>query len=119
MIERANNAAKPGRKRQAELSNAPSPKRGRPRKDTLLERYPTVSVSDTLPSGVNENQKALDRELEKEAPRKDLVLPLLRSTFPCRRPLIVQSAAKKVSITTLLGQHKCLKLPYAVSFIYV
>ena len=96
------------------MSSAPSPKRGRPRKDTLLERYPTVCTSDTSSSGVSESQRALDRELEKETPRKDLVLPLLRSTFPSRRPLIVQAASKKVSIHTLIGQHKCLKLPYAV-----
>ena len=44
LIERANNAAKPGRKRQAEMSDTsvPPSKRGRPRKDVLLEKYPEL-----------------------------------------------------------------------------
>ena len=119
MIERANNAAKPGLKRQSEMSDtpAPPPKRGRPKKDALLERYPELITSEASSSGVSESQKALAKELEKETPRKDLVLPLVRTTFPYRRPLVVQAAADKVSIQTLIGEHKCLTLPYAVSVI--
>ena len=39
LIERANNVAKPERKRQAEMSNTPipPPKRGRPKKDALRD----------------------------------------------------------------------------------
>ena len=117
LIERANNAAKPERKRQAEMSDTPIPpsKRGRPKKDALLERYPAYNTSEASSLAVSQSQKALDKELEKETPRKDLVLPLVKTTFPYRRPLVVQAASQKVSIQTLIGEHKCLKLPYAVS----
>ena len=111
MIERANNVAKPERKRQAEMSDTPipPPKRGRPKKDALLERYPQYSPSDASSLAVSESQKALDKELEKETPRKDLVLPMVKTTFAYRRPLVVQAASQKVSIQTLIGQHKCLR----------
>lgn len=118
LIERANNAVKPERKRQAEASDTPIPpsKRGRPKKDALLERYPEYNnTSEASSLAVSESQKALDKELEKETPRKDLVLPLVKTTFPYRRPLVVQAASQKVSIQALIGEHKCLKLPYAVS----
>ena len=52
---------------------------------------------------------------QEETPRKDLVLPLVKTTFPYRCPLVVQAASQKVSIQTLIGEHKRLKLPYAVS----
>ena len=93
----------------------PPPKRGRPKKDSLLERYPEFSTSEASSRVVTETQTALDKELEKDTPRKDVVLPLVKNTFPYRRPLVVQAASQKVSIETLIGQHKCLKLPYAVS----
>ena len=117
MIERANNAAKPERKRQAEMSDTPIPpsKRGRPKKDALLERYPEYTPSEASSKAVSESQKALDKELEKETPRKDLVVPMVKTTFPYRRPLVVQAASQKVSIQSLIEEHKCLKLPYAVS----
>lgn len=106
------NVAKPGRKRQLEKDDTPvpAPKRGRPKRDALLERYPSLNP----PSACTESQKALDKELEKETPRKDIVLPLVNSTFHYRRPLVVQSAVKNVPIHRLLTQHKCLRLIYVV-----
>ena len=117
MIERVHNVSKPGRKRQLEIGDTPAPssKRGRPKKDTLLERYPSLSPSTLSSTSVEESQKSLNKELEKETPRKDLVLPLTKSTFHFRRPLVVQAAAKNVSIQNVLADHKCLRLSYVVN----
>ena len=114
MIERVHNVSKPGRKRQLEIGDTPAPssKRGRPKKDTLLERYPSLSPSTLSSTSVEESQKSLNKELEKETPRNDLVLPLTKSTFHFRRPLV---AAKNVSIQNVLADHKCLRLSYVVS----
>lgn len=75
-------------KRQAEMSDTPA-KRGRPKKDALLERYPECNPAGASSPVVGESQKALDKELEKDTPRKDVILPLVKNTFPYRRPLVV------------------------------
>ena len=88
-------------------------KRGRPKGTSLLNRYPP------LPEGINDdasNQRnitALQREMEKERPRKDVVLSLLNQTFATRREEIVSDSAD-VTLTSILTKYKALTLPYAV-----
>lgn len=58
LIERVHNVAKPGRKRQLEMSDTPAPplKRGRPKKDSLLERYPSLNPPDAASSSCTESE---------------------------------------------------------------
>ena len=56
--------------------------------------------------------KALQKELEKEKPRKDVVLPLLKETFPERRHFVLST---QVSVVELTERYKSFLLPYAVS----
>ena len=64
-----NNGVKPERKRQAEMCDTPIPpsKRGRPKKDALLERYPEHNTSEVSPLAVSESQKDLDKELQRKS----------------------------------------------------
>lgn len=56
--------------------------------------------------------KALQIELEKNKPRKDVVLPLLKETFPERRHFVLST---QVSVAELTERYKSFLLPYAVS----
>ena len=109
LIERVHNVAKAGKKR-ASQSSAPSAKRGRPKQENpIFQRYPAVEFGQHA----DENQvQALQKELEKEKPRKDVVLPLLKQTFPERRQYILSTHASVVELTE---RYRALILPYAVS----
>jgi hypothetical protein len=66
------------------------------------------------PSGdIDEDKiKALQIELGKKKPRKDIVLPLLKETFPERRQFVLTT---QVSVAELTERYKSFLLPYAVS----
>ena len=46
-------------------------------------RYPIFNVDAV--SGSEDERMALDREMEKENPREDVVLPLMKTTYSYRR----------------------------------
>ena len=75
--------AKSSKKRSCESTSTPPAKRGRPPKfeDPMLQRYPPVQIGDACTDDGNAAE-ALSRELKKDKPRRDIVLPLLR------RPLL-------------------------------
>ena len=84
-------------------------KRGRPKGTSLLNRYPP------LPEGINDdasNQRNVTA-LQRERPRKDVVLSLLNLTFATRREKIVSDSAD-VTLTSILTKYKAFTLPYAV-----
>ena len=95
-------------------STDPSPaKRGRPKINTVLSQYPPLRDFDGDDDvSTSRNIKALEKELEKENPRKDAVLPLMRQTFPTRRQNILSEAA---DTNCLLKEYPALSLPYVVS----
>lgn len=62
--------------------NIPAPKRGRPRKTTISieTRYPPVTCDVDEVTNAR-NYAALLKECEKNKPRKDVLLPLLKETL--------------------------------------
>lgn len=104
------------RKRPASDVEMSLPKRGRPKSNPALSRYPPVHFPDVGDDGISNarNLALLQKEMEREKPRKDTVLQLLKHTFALRRDDIL-SDAEDVSIATILLTHPALALPYAVS----
>ena len=60
---------------------------------------------------------ALQKEMDRENPRKDIILPLLKETFPSRRQHILGDS-DDLSVTTILETYKPLSLPFAVSSMF-
>lgn len=51
--------------------------------------------------------------MEREWPRKDVVLSLMKQTFAMRRDEIVCDCSD-VTVTSIISTHRALTLPYAV-----
>ena len=104
------NVARKSKKHGSENTSAPPAKRGRPAKsdNPVLERYPPLEISD-----VDDGQAAdaLNRELEKDKPRKD-VLRCAKNLFTERRQYILSTQA---SVADIVSRYKALSLPYVVS----
>ena len=112
IIERVSNAS---RKRSAN-QDTPSPKakRGRP-KVNVLSRYPPLRGTGGIDDVAEErNLAALQKEMDRENPRKDIILPLLKETFASRRQHILGDS-DDLSVTAILETYKPLSLPFAVS----
>ena len=88
-------------------------KRGRPKGCSLLSRYPPVKDDANDETSSDRNMKALKKEMEREKPRKECVLSLLKQTFPSRREEILSNGSN-VTVTKFLSEHPALCLPYAV-----
>lgn len=102
-----------GRKRKPIESIDETPKkRGRPKKVINLEgRYPKLQ-SSTDDGTRQQKEDALNKELEKENPRKEVLLALMKETFHGRRQDILHSA---VSVVSKLGKYSALRMPSVVS----
>ena len=102
------------RKRSLSVDEIDIPKkRGRPRKsDTTLSRYPDVEGETLDPAIARNNKDAIDRELEKDQPRKDVILPLMKALFHCRREFILNNSS---SVNETISSYPALKLSYVVS----
>ena len=87
----------------------PPPKRGRPKNDSLLERYLEFSTSAASSRVVTVSQTALD----KDTPRKDVVLLLAKNTFLIAVHWLFKPLHR--SPLRLSLDNKCLKLSYTVS----
>lgn len=88
-------------------------KRGRPKGSVLLSRYRVDG--DFADSATNErNKKALEKELERDHPRKDNVLSLMKQTYSSGREEILTGSVD-ISVTELLTTYPALCLPYSVS----
>ena len=105
------NVAKKSKKHGSEGTSAPPAKHGRPAKsdNLVLERYPPLEISD-----VDDRQAAdaLNKELEKDKPRKDVVLQCAKNSFTERRQYILSTQA---SVADIISRYKALSLPYVVS----
>lgn len=105
---------KKSRKRGATDSDeAETPrKRGRPKRTINLEsRYPTITGPDD-DSEEQQNDQALAVEMEKEKPRRDTVLQLMKHTFYARRQYILHN---NESVVSKLAKYPGLKMPVVVS----
>ena len=112
-MDRVYNTEK-GRKRAAiELDSADDTpkKRGRPKRIiSLASRYPAVhSHGNGTPQP--QDLQAISKEMEKAKPRKDILLPLMKSTFIARRQYILESDD---SVLTKLEKFSPLKMPPVV-----
>ena len=63
------------------------------------------------------NVAALQKEMDRENPRKDIILPLLKETFTSRRQHILGDS-DDLSATTILETYKPLSLPFVVSSVF-
>lgn len=88
-------------------------KKGRPKGSSLLNRYPPLPEVNMDAASNERNMNALKKEMDREKPRKDVVLSLLKQTFSTRRDEIV-SDCSDVTVTSIISIHKALTLPYAV-----
>ena len=113
-MDRVYNVEK-SRKRVAVDSIDDTPrKRGRPKQVTnLVSRYPPLQHHGNDPSQQQQTSQAILKEMEKEKPRKDILLPLLRSTFCVRRQYILES---NESVIAKLEKFPALKMPPLVGF---
>ncbi len=113
MMDRVYNVEK-GRKRKASDDDS-LPKRGRPKKLCALSlRYPVIT-SDGKDKDVDSEQ-ALEKEIGKDKPRKEVVMSLMKNTFYFRRQYILHS---EESVITKLGKHSALRIPYVVSLFHM
>lgn len=102
-----------GKKRKKDSSDDEEPppkKRGQPKK-VQESRYPKP-MTITSSGDTEKTQEALKVELQKENPRKEVVLPLLKSGFEDRRNFVIQDAK---SAKEILEVFPALKLSSVVS----
>ena len=97
-----------------EGDQTPKSKRGRPKKKTLLlTRYPPLRDTADDSITVSRNMLLLQKELEKENPRKEIVLSLSRQTFTKRREDVLLDS-DEISATSLLQTYNELQKSYVV-----
>ena len=95
-------------------TSTPPAKRGRPKINTVLSRYPPINPDDIDEAALQRNEQALSKELERGTPRKEVVLPLMNHTFSSRREYIL-SESSDLTLEELLHKYPPLAFPYAVS----
>ena len=78
---------------------------------TVLNRYPPLKLDGDSDEC---SQQALDEELERPTPRKEMVLLLQKKTFTTRRGFIL-SESGTLPVSSITQKHKLLSIPYAVS----
>ena len=114
LTERVYNVEK-GRKREAEdsLEESTPKKRGRPKRVISLEsRYPSFPPVEVDETTQEQHTKAISKEMEKDKPRKEILLPLMKSTFHARRQYILDNGD---SVLMKLEKFPPLKMPPLVS----
>ena len=89
------------------------PKRGRPKKliVSLDSRYPPLNYA-VDPEEERSAANALEREMQNGKPRREVFLPLMKSTFRARRQYILNDA---VSVQDIWSNYPALKDFSAVS----
>jgi hypothetical protein len=92
-------------------------KSGRP-KASSHNRYPVFGIPDNDEACDGRNLKELEKELQRDNPRKDNVLSLLRQTFSMRREDVLKEDAD-LTVAAILDSHPVLTLPYAVSELHM
>ena len=79
---------------------------------------PLLLVRDTEDDDVafQRNSLELSKELQRDKPRKEVILSLTRQTYPVRRASVLSDAAD-VCVQSLLSEYPELKKPYVVCFL--
>ena len=94
------------------VADANPRKKGRPRKVAacLDDRYPVVN-SECSNEEVKSALDALSKEISNAKPRKDIFLPLMKTTFSLRRHYIMHDA---LSVQDILREYPAMKQVNAV-----
>lgn len=96
------------------VKNLQQKKRGRPKKtdSDLHMRYPELQEEGVDETTEKNYTYAVVKELEKEQPRRDVLLQLMKSLFPSRRSYIILLTADSVDHT--LFKFPALKIPFLI-----
>ena len=117
IIDRVHNVSKSHKKRPCDdVEGTPKTKRGQGKSAGVLTRYPPIC---TLKEGydhvaLSRDLNALQKEMEKERPRKEVVLTLMKQTFIARREYILSDDGD-VSFAGIVEKYKGITLPICVS----
>ena len=115
ILERIHNVNSGSKRRHlsGELET-PKAKRGRPKQDALLVRYPPLRETDNDDVAAARNLQKLHKELMEARPKKEVVLALARETFFTRRESVL---ADHESLTAweLLKEYPELTKGYVIS----
>ena len=87
----------------SDADGSPKAKRGRPKVSQVLTRYPPLRDTDDDQIAVERNI-IISKELEKESPRKEILLSLVRQTFGARRQQIL-AESEATTATALLQDY--------------
>lgn len=89
-------------------------KKGRPKKAAVCldDRYPALNRISITPEDEKLASEALKKEMQNTRPRKDVFLPLMKSTFTLRRHYILHDAS---SVHDIVQNYPILKEACAVS----
>lgn len=108
IMDRVYNLEKGRKRKAADLADDTTPrKRGRPKRViSLISRYPPLQPQST-DTAQEQQVHAIMKEMDKEKPRKDILLPLMKATFYARRQYILDS---EDSVLTKLEKFPALKM---------
>ena len=95
--------------------STPKAKRGRPKISLVLTRYPPVKDTGDDDVTVERNIQLLNKEIQKDRPRKEIILALARQTYIARRQRILEGC-DDLTVALLFQEYCVLKKPYIVSF---
>ena len=79
----------------------------------VLTRYPPLRDTGDDDITTSRNKELLIKELEKDSPRKEIVLSPSRQTYGDRRATIL-SESEDISVSSLIQKFNELKKPYVV-----
>lgn len=96
--------------------DSPPAKRGRPRLISVLSRYPPLSRDEDSDDDIamERHMGMLKKEMERESPRKEQLLQLMKVTYTIRREFVL-SDSSEVSATAVLEKYPALSLVSVVS----
>lgn len=94
-------------------SNTLKRKRGRPSTSQMLTRYPPLRDTGEDETANERNRQQLQRELEKDRPRKETILLLAGQTFKTRHSEILDES-KEISASSILSKYNEIEKPYVV-----
>ena len=98
----------------SDSESTPKAKRGRPKISLALMRYPPMKDTGDDDITVQCNVQLINKEMQKDKPRKETVLSLARQTYSFRRHRIL-SGSDDLCVAVLLQEYPILKKPYIVS----
>lgn len=98
---------------ETDTDSSPKAKRGRPKVSQVLSRYPPLQDTGDDEVTLMRNNNLIEKELDKERPRKEILLSLVRQTYSARRQKIL-TESEEATATALLNEFPVLKKIYVV-----